>query len=117
MRECWRLLKPKGKLFLARINAYRYTHFMKGSFQEISKRPGSFSVAYTKKQLRDLLHKYCPGHSVVHYRKTGFLLPLLSKRAMQKLYGFSAIATLDLVVNTLFPFLGIHHFVVLQKND
>jgi len=115
LKECWRLLEPGGRLFLVRINACRYRGFLRAGLSEIDGRPGSFNYSYRKNDLFRLLARCCPGHSVEVYRRMGFLLPHVSAVAIQKLYSLSVRRVVDRAVNRVFPFLSIHHFVVLRK--
>jgi len=115
LKECWRLLKPRGRLVLARINAYRFSDMLEGRLKE-RKNPGSFSCVYTKKDLFSLIRHCCPGYTVIRYKKTGFLVPKVPKHVMQKFYGYRFASALDAFVNGVCPFLGIHHFIILSKD-
>lgn len=114
LKECWRLLRPGGKLILTRINAYRYPNLFAGPMFE--RQHGSFAYAYSKQKLFALISQSCPGHRVEKYRRIGFLLPCVSSRAIQRFFCYSFSELVDKFVNRLFPFLGIHHFVVLKKS-
>jgi SAM-dependent methyltransferase len=117
LRECWRLLKPGGRLILTRVKARNFKNIREGNSKYIDGTFSGFETAYTPESLLRLVKAHCPGCVVLEQRALGFRPPLIPWQAMQKLYSLRAFRRNERWLNSLLPLFRIQLMLVVQKRQ
>jgi len=112
LSECWRLLKPNGRLICTRIKFARGL-YKPERLEESSL--GSFVYSYKRKGLLEIISKTCNNYRILKYCGIGFFPPRISAKFGQKLYSYKVIQNMDYLFLKLLPFWACHHFIVLEK--
>ncbi|MBF0478503.1 MAG: methyltransferase domain-containing protein [Candidatus Omnitrophica bacterium] len=116
LRECWRILEPKGKLIIARVQTKSLKNIIKGgTFTEFNGVYGAFNQVLSKKEFCSLVDKCCPNNKWVKFKKMGFRLPLIPAQIKHDMYDWKYFKYLDAFINAVIPHMAIHFLAVIEK--